>query len=182
MREEGTAVSIAQLCRWFGVARSTFYYRPPKDQMPKPPVIDQALEAKIRAVIDEEVVIGLRMITARIRRAAAAPVNKKKIHRILKLNHWQCRQKPQGHRPRVQGLGLGSEPAERAVGHRYDAPLLRPRWVVPPDGDHRLPRPHDRRLAVGALRDRGGGGRGPRGRGAEPRDCGGGDRADPPLG
>ena len=28
MRAEGKAVSIAQLCRWFGVPRSTFYYRP----------------------------------------------------------------------------------------------------------------------------------------------------------
>ena len=27
MRAEGKAVSIAQLCRWFGVPRSTFYYR-----------------------------------------------------------------------------------------------------------------------------------------------------------
>ena len=27
MRTEGKVVAIAQLCRWFGVPRSTFYYR-----------------------------------------------------------------------------------------------------------------------------------------------------------
>lgn len=114
MREEGKTVSIAQLCRWFGVARSTFYYRPPPDQVPKAPVIDPVVEAKIRAIIDAEVVIGLRMITARIRREADTPVNKKKIHRIIKLNHWQCRQKPQGHRPRVQGwVSEARRPNER---------------------------------------------------------------------
>ena len=43
MREEGQAVSIAQLCRWFGVARSTFYYRPPVTAVPRPPVVDAAL-------------------------------------------------------------------------------------------------------------------------------------------
>jgi hypothetical protein len=75
--------SIPQLCRWLGVPRSTFYYRPPPGQGPKPPVVDKALEAKIRAGIDAEAVIGLRMITARIRRAADGPVNKKKIHPII---------------------------------------------------------------------------------------------------
>jgi hypothetical protein len=29
MREEGHTVTIAQLCRWFSVPRSTVYYRPP---------------------------------------------------------------------------------------------------------------------------------------------------------
>jgi putative transposase len=28
MMEEGNEVSIAALCRWFGVPRSSFYYRP----------------------------------------------------------------------------------------------------------------------------------------------------------
>jgi hypothetical protein len=34
------------------------------------------------------------MITARIRRAADAPVNQKKLHRILKLNQRQCQRRP----------------------------------------------------------------------------------------
>ena len=54
------------------------------------------------------------MITARVRRTAEVPVNKKKIHRILKLNQWQCRQRPQGHRPRAQGwVSRATQPNER---------------------------------------------------------------------
>src|SRR5215831_10093803 len=54
------------------------------------------------------------MITARVRRTAEVPVNKKKIHRILKLNQWQCRQRPQGHRPRAHGwVSRATQPNER---------------------------------------------------------------------
>ena len=114
MREEGTVVSIAQLCRWFGVARSTFYYRPPRAAAPRVPVVDTALETTIRGIIDADPAAGLRMITARVRRDAATPVNRKKIHRILKLNQWQVRQRPHGHRPRVQGwASRATRPNER---------------------------------------------------------------------
>jgi putative transposase len=114
MREEGRTVSIVKLCRWFGVARSTFYYRPPVPAAPRVPVVDVALAAQIRTIIDAEPVAGVRMITARVRRASAVPVNRKKIHRILKLNGWQVRQRPQGHRPRVSGwISRASRPNER---------------------------------------------------------------------
>jgi putative transposase len=54
------------------------------------------------------------MITARVRREAEKPVNRKKIHRILKLNQWQVRQRPQGQRPRVQGwASRATQPNER---------------------------------------------------------------------
>jgi putative transposase len=54
------------------------------------------------------------MIAARIRRTATTPVNRKKIHRILKLNQWQLRRRPQGHRPRVQGwASRATRPNER---------------------------------------------------------------------
>ena len=49
-----------------------------------------------------EQVVGLRMIVAPVRRKSAVAINRKKIHRILKLNGWQVRQRPQGHRLRVQ--------------------------------------------------------------------------------
>jgi hypothetical protein len=87
MREEGQAVSIAQLCRWFGVTRSTFYYRPPVRSAPRPPVVDTTVEAQIRTIIEAEPVAGLRMITARVRRASIAPVNHKKTRRALGRRH-----------------------------------------------------------------------------------------------
>jgi putative transposase len=114
MREEGRSVSIAQLCRWFGVPRSTFYYRPPANPPPRSPAVDTAVEGQIRAIIEAEPAVGLRMISARLRRVASTPVNKKKIHRIIKLNQWQCQRRPQGHRPRVQGWASRAEaPNER---------------------------------------------------------------------
>lgn len=101
MRAEGNEVSIARLCRWFGVARSTFYYRP--ETVPSPPVIDAEICEQIRAVIEENPTHGVRMITAIVRRKAKRPVNRKKVHRIIKLNGWQVWRKPQGKRPRAQG-------------------------------------------------------------------------------
>lgn len=32
LKEEGYAVSISQLCRWFGIPRRTVYYKPTKKQ------------------------------------------------------------------------------------------------------------------------------------------------------
>src|SRR4030095_7578397 len=84
------------------VPRSTFYYRP-MSTGPRPPVLDSALVATIRRIIEAEPAAGLRMIMARIRRASPVPINRKKVHRILKVNGWQGRERPRGQRPRVQG-------------------------------------------------------------------------------
>lgn len=92
-------MSIAQLCRWFGVPRSTFYYQPETSQ---PAVIDAELSEQIRTIIDANPSYGLRRITALVRRQSAGSVNRKRVHRIIKLNGWQVWQKPQGKRPRVQ--------------------------------------------------------------------------------
>jgi putative transposase len=100
MKEEGKFVSIAQLCRWFGVPRSSFYYEP---QDPKPVALDETLARMIREIIDENPTYGLRRITALLRRKLMRKVNRKKVHRIIKINGWQVRQKPVGARPRAQG-------------------------------------------------------------------------------
>ena len=111
MREEGHKVSIARLCRWFGVPRSSFYYRP---QPAAPVVLATDLVEMIRGVIDENPTYGLRRITAMVRRRAGAPVNRKRVHRVVKLNGWQVWQKPRGARPRAQGwTSRASRPDER---------------------------------------------------------------------
>jgi len=111
MRAEGNAVSIAQLCRWFGVPRSTFYYR---GDSPVPSVLDAAVVEVVRQVIDRNPTYGLRRITALVRRELQAAVNRKKVHRILKVNGWQVRRRPQGKRPRVQGwVSRATRPNER---------------------------------------------------------------------
>jgi len=102
-------VSLSKLCRWFGVARSTVYYRP---MAPKPPAMDRGLVELVREVIEANPLYGLRRITAMVRRKRK--VNRKKVHRILKLNAWQVWQKPQGKRPRAQGwVSRATRPNER---------------------------------------------------------------------
>jgi len=154
MREEGKEVSIARLCRWFGVARSSFYYQP---EDPAPPLIDAALSELIRRVIEENPAYGVRRITAMVRRELNRRVNRKKVHRIIQINGWQIWQKPQGKRPRAQGwTSRATRPDERwAVDATH---ILWSGRLVSPDGDHRLLRPNDRRLA--ALEDRSGQGGG----------------------
>lgn len=100
MRTEGKAVSIAQLCQWFGVPRSTFYYRAERRRCL---ALDQALVDLVGRLIEENPDYGVRRLTVLVRRELKAAVNRKKIHRILKANGWQVRQRPRGQRPRVQG-------------------------------------------------------------------------------
>ena len=59
MRAEGNVVSIAQLCRWFGVPRSTLYYQPSAGTV-RPPRIDAGVAKQIRAIIEAEPAAGLR--------------------------------------------------------------------------------------------------------------------------
>src|SRR5581483_8420041 len=100
MRAEGKEISITKLCRWFGVPRSSFYYEP---ETPGEPAIDEELVETIRGVIEAEPAFGLRRITAVVRRKLLRAVNRKRVHRVLKLNGWQIWRKPQGKRPRAQG-------------------------------------------------------------------------------
>jgi putative transposase len=99
MKEENKNVSLSQLCRWFNISRSTFYYKPEKK---KPLRIDRELERAIKGIIDDQPTWGVRFITAMIRRNYGAH-NRKKIHRIIKINDWQVYKKKKGNRPRVKG-------------------------------------------------------------------------------
>ncbi|MBB3226760.1 hypothetical protein FHW69_001350 [Luteibacter sp. Sphag1AF] len=47
---DGFGVSMVQLCRWFGVARRTIYYRPTK----APPKVQEALALPVKALIEAE--------------------------------------------------------------------------------------------------------------------------------
>ena len=97
MKEEGKPVSLKKLCKWFGISRSSFYYKPkPRERR----AVDAALEQKIWEVIGRQPSWGLRFITAVIRREYGIH-NIKKIHRIIKQNGWQIAKKVKGHRPRI---------------------------------------------------------------------------------
>lgn len=111
MREEGKDVSLTKLCRWFGLAKSSFYYRgTPRPEKP----LDRFLVEAVREVIESNPTYGLRRITAVVRSRLKGAINRKRIHRILKAHGWQIRQRPVGSRPRARGLrSVASRPNER---------------------------------------------------------------------
>ncbi|AWV08079.1 integrase core domain-containing protein [Marilutibacter maris] len=55
---DGFEVSMAKLCRWFGVARRSVYYRPSK----APPKVKPELAEPIRVLIEAEPSFGYRTV------------------------------------------------------------------------------------------------------------------------
>src|SRR3546814_14904692 len=58
LRADGYEVSMVKLCRWFGVARRSVYYRPTK----APPKVRPELAEPIKAMIEEEPSFGYRTV------------------------------------------------------------------------------------------------------------------------
>lgn len=109
MQAEGKEVSISALCRWFGYSRSSFYYQPQKRRTVQ---LDEDLSQRIYQIMERKPAYGLRRILALLRKEMV--VNRKKVHRIIKINGWQVFQKPNCHRPRVKSLpSRASTPNER---------------------------------------------------------------------
>jgi len=98
MHQEGKSVSITQLCQWFGVARSSFYYTTKRRA---PVALNAALTTLVRDIIEANPTFGVRRITVLLRRRVRRQVNRKTVHRIIRHHGWQVWQKPQGKRPRV---------------------------------------------------------------------------------
>ena len=112
--EEGNEVSIAALCRWFGVPRSSFYYRPTARRVQP---CDPDRVRLVRQIVEANPRYGLCRIVAVARRKSPEAVNRKAIHQIVKENGWQLRQMPRGKRP-------------RAAGWRSVAEMPKQRWAV----------------------------------------------------
>jgi putative transposase len=92
LREEGFEVSMVKLCRWFGVARRSVYYRPSK----APSRIRPELAEPIKAMIEEEPSFGYRTV------AGLLGMNKNTVQRIFQLKGWQVRKRAIGFRPRIK--------------------------------------------------------------------------------
>ena len=86
-------VSIAKLCRWFGVPRRTFYYKPIKKAIPK---LQERLVSPIKQLIEENPSYGYRTVAGLLR------FNKNTVQRIFQLKGWQVRKRSVGFRPRVE--------------------------------------------------------------------------------
>ena len=104
LRADGFEVSMVKLCRWFGVARRTVYYRAIK----APPKIKEALATPVKAMIEAEPSFGYRTV------AGLLGMNKNTVQRIFQLKGWQVRKRPIGQRPRIQALpSVATRPDER---------------------------------------------------------------------
>lgn len=99
MADEGKRVSISKLCKWFELPRASFYYEPRRSVK----VIDESLTKQIWRIIQEFPSYGLRRIHAVLKNREGLHVNRKKVHRIIKVNGWQKNSKSKGLRPRVRG-------------------------------------------------------------------------------
>ncbi len=103
---------VSVLCRLFGVARSTTYYQPRGRHLE--PQCDPVCVEAMRAVIEAHPTYGVRMTHARLTKGQGMIVNRKKVHRIMRLHRWTCRQRRTGRRPRVQHLkSIASAPNQR---------------------------------------------------------------------
>ena len=124
LRAEGFEVSMVKLCRWFGVARRTVYYRPTK----APPTVKPALAEPIKALIEEEPSFGYRTV------AGLLGMNKNTVQRIFQLKGWQVRKRPIGMRPRIEAVpSVTTMPAALLSAMRLPSPAATPpiRAVAP---------------------------------------------------
>lgn len=104
LRDDGFEVSMVKLCRWFGVARRSVYYRPTK----APPVVKPALAEPIKELIEQEPSFGYRTV------AGLLGMNKNTVQRIFQLMGWQVRKRAVGRRPRIEALpSVAAAPDQR---------------------------------------------------------------------
>lgn len=104
LRADGFEVSMVKLCRWFGVARRTMYYKPTRAA----PKVQLELAEPIKALIEAEPSFGYRTV------AGLLDMNKNTVQRIFQLMGWQVRKRAVGARPRIQALpSVAKAPDER---------------------------------------------------------------------
>ena len=104
LRDDGVAVSMSQLCRWFAVPRRTVYYQPVKSA----PVVRPELAVPIKQLTEAEPSFGYRTV------AGLLGMNKNTVQRIFQLMGWQVRKRAVGLRPRIQALpSVASAPNQR---------------------------------------------------------------------
>jgi len=104
LRDEGVAVSMAKLCRWFQVPRRTVYYRAVRSA----PTVRPELATPIKQLIEAEPSFGYRTV------AGLLGMNKNTVQRIFQLMGWQVRKRAVGMRPRIQALpSVATAPNQR---------------------------------------------------------------------
>lgn len=95
----GKNLPVSRLCQWLGLPRSTAYYQP-RERKARP--VDEVLAARIKRIHQEEPACGVRGTWSRLRFVEGIRVNRKKVHRIMKLKGWTLPKRRTGRRPRVE--------------------------------------------------------------------------------
>lgn len=104
LKDEGFVVPMTMLCRWFGVARRTTYYKPTKS----PAKVKPELAKPIKEMIEAEPSFGYRTV------AALLGMNKNTVQRIFQLKGWQVRKRALGQRPRIEAkVSRAEKPDQR---------------------------------------------------------------------
>lgn len=101
LEDEGFKVSIRWLCRVLRIPRSRVYRK--HGVRPSRYRLNGRVVKRIRCVIDQHPYFGLRRIHWKVNRDGGCRVNRKAIHRVLKLKGWTIKKRPTGMRPRVKG-------------------------------------------------------------------------------
>jgi putative transposase len=104
MASEGDTVTVVQACRWAGISRPSYYYRPRR----KTPRVNEQLAARVKRVIEDRPYAGYRTV------AWLLGENKNTIQRLFQLKGWQVRKRQSGARPRAEAVPpVASRPNER---------------------------------------------------------------------
>lgn len=98
--QTGRSVSVAQLCRFLELPRSTVYYQP--RQRPARPV-DGGLELVVREILQQFPTFGIRRVWAYLRFRLHWKINRKRVERLLQRRGWTVKQRRTGGRPRTAG-------------------------------------------------------------------------------
>lgn len=95
----GKSLPISSIVRWIGLPRSTAYYQR-RQRRAKP--VDESLAARIKQIHEKEPSCGVRGTWSRLRFGDGMHVNRKKVHRLMKLKGWTLPKRRSGQRPRVK--------------------------------------------------------------------------------
>lgn len=107
----GKSLPVSRLCQWLGLPRSTAYYQP-RERAGRP--VDEVLAARIKRLHEEEPACGVRGTWSRLRFRDGIRVNRKKVHRIMRLKGWTLPKRRAGRRPRVEASkSVAEKPNER---------------------------------------------------------------------
>jgi len=107
----GKSVPVTKLCEWLGLAHSSAYYQP-RQRRERP--VDEEMAARIKRIHRKEPACGVRGTWSRLRFDQGLTVNRKKVHRIMKLKGWTLPKRRAGRRPRVKGSSsIAERPDQR---------------------------------------------------------------------